>query len=1051
MDGGQDEAVELDAQIEALRAGLQQTDQPLDVAAEMTIELVDLLAERYQHGLASGDQDRATNDLDESVDRLASMLARCPPGSPWHASLAWRAGSAYEERWATRGNPEDRDAAIDCLTSALSAVSGAVPELDAALARLLADRADDTEPGAEQDAGLDAAIAHARSGLAALKPAQHGQPATAGEDVPDPGLGAELRWLLGLALSERFTAAQGRLPDDADDGISAARRWREEAISALDAVLGEIPPTDPAGVAATEALGRALYDRYSDSWPAAAHPDRADLDRAIDLLTSGATAEPDRRVVVYLVFALSDRLDLRADSGDRDRLIIWCQRLLDLGQAAEADNSFYRDLLISALIDRAEISPQTRDTDMGAAIKHLETALAAVPPGDPSRASLLARLAHACWDRLDGDDSRFDLVDQMTAYADQAWTLLPPDAEDRVLIGLYLAMGTYERLRRDGAPFDLPAVSRAIEVLTEIEPLLTDDEAFHAYVAAILGFVLVSRAQFTGDSADLAAAQPLLLHAVASMPATPSADDPHWFDFAQTLGAGLTTLAYLGMDADHLDQAISLLAKLAASADPDPARAAMTRGTLGMLITQRAGFTGNGSELDTGISHLTASHDMAPAGHPYRATTGVNLAAALLYRFLERGQAEDVDAARFYMTLAGPAREQIRPLMADVDVVMAGNRGLIALAEGMLGNSGALDEAVTSLRAAFALLPPSHPHRGRIGADLGCALVYRSMSSTARPGDLEEAGRLLQAAAAGTTGTDVMRPATLLRAGGVLTLAGVKAGNQQLLRQAVGYLKDALDGTDRRFGNRFRFAALLGGTAFFLYQASGYRSDLDTAIAWLRDACRDLDGRPWHPQYANCLISLSRAYRAKGDTGRSRETGLAALRGRARDLLMQSGTARSIGFARRAVTEAAEVAAWCLDDGHVDVAVEAVELGRGLILHASTSVAEFPDLLAAAGYEDLAGEWREAALTHDDVVVGRGRSRSGTYAGPPLGSWPGSTGRSALPCLCGPDRVRGRGASADTTLHCGAGGRTVPDRRGRAGVSARVFGQQARLRGDRAR
>ena len=430
-------------------------------------------------------------------------------------------------------------------------------------------------------------------------------------------------------------------------------------------------------------------------------------------------------------------------------------------------------------------------------------------------------------------------------------------------------------------------------------------------------------------------------------------------------------LASLGMDVDDLDQAITVLAKAVRRPHPDPARAAMARGTLGLLLIQRASFTASVRDLDDGVSHLAASHNMAPPGHPYRAATGVNLASALLTRFLERGQAEDVDAARFYLTmaetLAGSAGNEVRSLMADADMVITGNRGLLGIVDGMRGDPAALDEAVASLRSASSALPPGHPHSDRIRGDLGFALALRAMSATSQPGDLAAAGHQMGAAVAALASGHLMRPVALLRAGGTLAAAAAAAGDQHALRQAIRYLSAALAELDPRFGGRFRFTAVLGAAALALHRGSGDPADLADAITWLEAARHELAGQPVHPQIANCVITLARAYRARGDAAAARETGLAALRARARDLLLQSGTARSIGFARLAAAEAADVAAWCLDDGCPEVAVTALELGRGLILHASTSVTGIPELLTSAGHEDLARDWRETAAQVGDA------------------------------------------------------------------------------------
>ena len=490
-----------------------------------------------------GAPDRPDRDaLDEQIDWLRARLRAAEPGSDDHASLVWHAGLAHYERWATSGDAADQDTAIEYLTSALTTASrDMVLDLHIALARLHAARAGDPTSGSEPDRDLDAAIRHARNGLADLPCQPDDEFGAAGADTAAAGISAELRLILGLGLADQFAAEQERLAD---------------------------------------ALGRALHDRYADPWPGAAKSDPVDLDRAIDLLLAAMTAEPEPRGISYLVFALSDRLDLRYSAADLDNFITWGQRLLDFCDPADADDNFIRELLAAALIDRADANPQTRGTDLDVAIGHLEVALAAVLAEDPSRASLLTSLAHACWRRLDGDASNYSLVDKMTAYAEQAWPLPSLSDQDRALIGMYLAAGTHERLLRPRAPFELDAVSHAIEVLTEIEPLMAGNPDGHLITVVTLGHFLVARGQMTGAAADLIAAQPLLLRATADI----NTGDPSWSELAQTLAVAMSILANLGMDADHLEQAISLLTPAASRPHPVPARAAMTRGTLGGLL-----------------------------------------------------------------------------------------------------------------------------------------------------------------------------------------------------------------------------------------------------------------------------------------------------------------------------------------------------------------------------------------------------------------------------------------------------------------------------------
>jgi tetratricopeptide (TPR) repeat protein len=988
------EGDDLDRQIDGLRAQLLAAIPGSAAEAELTCELAALLAERYQRRMTLADQAAALDDLGESAGRLDAVTARQAPDSSWLVSLAWSAGLARAERWALLEDPADRDAAIGHFSALAAMLGEADPAVCAALARLYAARAGDREPGAEQDADLDAAIGQARSGLASLPPEE---PGPGGDGIAGPGAGAELRLVLGIALGERIAAEQSRIDPGAAEDLGAVRAWRDEAIGTLSAVVDDIELDEWARAAAADALGRARHDRYSDPSPGAARPDPADLDRAIELLTSAVSTEPDPRTMAYLAFAYSDRFDLGRDPRDRDHVIAWCQRLLDLGSSTARD-PFISQLLSSALVDRAEANPDTRRSDLDAAIRHMEAELAASPPEDPDRALLLSSLADACWQWLGGDAANYDRVDQMTSYAEQAWSALAGDDELRACIGVYLAAGRHEQFLRPGAVFDVAAASRAIDVLGEVEPLLADDPSLHLVVVVTLGNFLVARGQATGTAADLAAAVPWLLEAAAKVPA----DDPKWAEITQTLVASISILASLDMDVNHLDQAIGLLSRVSGRADPDAVRAALTRGALGILLIQRTTFTASGDDLNQGIAHLAASYDMSPAKHPYRVVAGLNLAGALLTRFLELGQTEDVDAARFYLnmadSLAGPAGDELRLLVADADMTIAGNRGLLGIADAMRGDTGALDGAVMNLRRALAMVPASHPHNSKLRSDLGLALALRGISGTGIPSDAIEAGRELAAAVAALPGDHMMRPLTLLRSGGVLAGAAIVTGNQRLLREAIGYLDTALGELDPRFGQRFRFAAMLGIAAVALNQRSHDPADLDRAISWLEQARRDLDEHPAHPLYANCLSSLAQAYRARGEAGPARAAGFAALRSRARDLMLQSGTARSLDFARAAAAEATRVASWCLRDAEAGAAVEALEMGRGLILYAATSVAGLPDLLAAAGHGELARSWRDAAAAGSETPWDAGMAAAAYLPG----LLDGSTGLNV------PDDLRAR-------------------------------------------
>src|SRR5262249_21494726 len=144
-------------------------------------------------------------------------------------------------------------------------------------------------------------------------------------------------------------------------------------------------------------------------------------------------------------------------------------------------------------------------------------------------------------------------------------------------------------------------------------------------------------------------------------------------------------------------------------------------------------------------------------------------------------------------------------------------------------------------------------------------------------------------------------------------------------------------GWTRRTKPRVRVVGMLGMVSAELYRLTRDPADHDTAVTHLAEACRELDDRPGHPHHAKLLTSLARTYHAAGRAGPAREHGLAALRVRVRDVLLQTGTARALAVARTVAADALEVAGWCLGDAEPGLAVQALGLRRGLGVHDAAS------------------------------------------------------------------------------------------------------------------
>jgi tetratricopeptide (TPR) repeat protein len=800
--------------------------------------------------------------------------------------------------------------------------------------------------GARRD--LDEAVERVRTALAAA--------ADLDEDL-------EFRELLGLALEQRFEMAESELDEGDADRVAAARADRDEAAALFDGLLDVLPPGSRGWAGLAESAGWLRYGRYLDAWPGAAAPDLADLDAACDLL-QGAV----------------DQVSAEAEQPEAEQPEAEQPEAERPEAERPEEEARLRHRLAWIRLCRAESGAGQRTADLDAAITQLEALLVLIPDGDPDRVEPLVMLTHACWDRLNGDASDYGQVDRMVAYGRQAWRELGPEDEVRPLIGLFLTIGLFEQSLRPLAPYNAGSVDLMISVLAEVEPQLDGEPDLRAMARAALGCALVARGQQSGDVADLTAAQPYLLSAANAMPA----GDPRWSEVTQTLATSMFILFNLGVMTDHSDLGVDLLRAAVQYPVADLERAAMARAALGAALYIRAFGQGRSRDARDGIVHLTAAHDLAPPGSVVRIMIAWNLGSSLLGTFLQTGNREDLQAACFYLDLvesqmsAGAAAE-LDQLVANRDVNIAAVRGLVGIARGLDGDAAALDDGVRSLRTAVALLPPGHPSAVRLRGDLGLALTMQASRGTARPAQLQEALRELHAAAAATPTGHFMHVWMRLRAGAALAIAGLSARDPGMVREAIDTLVRLRGEQDPGFGEMPRITGLLAHINLELYPMTGETAVLDAAVSWFSVACAEFERQPGHPQHANTLIALARLQRARGDRRLAVEAGLAALRVRVGDVMLQVGAAHGLASARLASADAIEVAGWCLDDQEPALAAEAIELGRGLVLHASTAVTSLPDLLAAAGHEDLAREWRDE-LSGQDAAGPWGANADGADA-----------------------------------------------------------------------
>ncbi len=165
---------------------------------------------------------------------------------------------------------------------------------------------------------------------------------------------------------------------------------------------------------------------------------------------------------------------------------------------------------------------------------------------------------------------------------------------------------------------------------------------------------------------------------------------------------------------------------------------------------------------------------------------------------------------------------------------------------------------------------------------------------------------------------------------------------------------------------RLKVVQLHGFALQTRYEMTRDPRDLSNAITLLEDARRTVGQDLGSPYAGDVLLSLAFAYRTRsskalGDIDRAVRIGLAGLREHAGDVLLQDSDDNALHRARLASNDATEMARWFLARDRPEAAVAAIELGRGMVLHAATSGGGVAEALAEAGHQELAAAWAEAA------------------------------------------------------------------------------------------
>lgn len=392
-------------------------------------------------------------------------------------------------------------------------------------------------------------------------------------------LPAQLRELLAAPpdLATRTAETAHALLADFDQTGDA--RQVAAAAGLLDAVPAEPAPAEPGMLASASRLAESRF---------ALHADPAELDAMVAARRAAlAVTGADLESVTVLAGALLMRYEFGASTADLEEAEQLLGDLLsDTGQPPPAVAATVASVLRVRFERSLDVAPLDRGVEL------CRTALAALPTGDPGRASLL-------------------------------------EATSFLLLRRYIHLG-HE-----------PDLAAAIEAAQALEALSGDGGRLQLVAQWNLTTLLLLRAHRTRSAADAAAALARSSAAVARSEGLTA--------YRHTIlmrHAGVLYLRHMiaGHRAD-LDEAIRYARLAVAAAPPGPLHLGEHQAVLASLLIMSAADGGPAADLDEAVALGRAAVQTAPDGHPLRVKATAVLAHAHLLRHAATGDPADLDAA----------------------------------------------------------------------------------------------------------------------------------------------------------------------------------------------------------------------------------------------------------------------------------------------------------------------------------------------------------------------------------------------------------------------
>jgi hypothetical protein len=455
-------------------------------------------------------------------------------------------------------------------------------------------------------------------------------------------------------------------------------------------------------------------------------------------------------------------------------------------------------------------------------------------------------------------------------------------------------------------------------------------------------------------------------------------------------GLPLVILSYLLLQEDHdiaaADRIVGMADEALRGGGLDPDLAAVLQLVTSMIRTEQLRRGGAQAGLDaTILAQLNQAKVLGAEDHALQAIGLASAAGLLSSRFTRMHALDDHDAAAGYVRrlfevisehgllpteTGGPGLA----LVADPFVQQAG-LGANQLASAFFsGDLAGIDRAIGELGTALAGLPPDHQLRPLASVSLGEGWRLRGVLAGDRADEIRGLRLLAAADQHGLAGglLDHAWYRRVLRECALAARAelGWMTGDKEAISAAISGMEELGDDPAMTTAERAAWSWRHGMALVRRHSLTGDGRDLSYAIRKLEEASQAEDA----PQSA-LLQNLAAAYRTRGDLRlgdpqRAIDTALLSLRQRAAEVLLQPSATQGLTMAGwHESMQVAQLTAWCLDDGRVDQAVAALELGRAVVLHATTIATDVPALLRSAGHDDLADQWNAAVSEHRAHVV----------------------------------------------------------------------------------